>query len=105
MTNQKEIVDRRTVLRTVAAGTAALAGIGVAGTASADHIRPGQCARIIHDVQSWTDCYQSTYGPIHQSGTEGTIMGTCDDSSLVQFVPSGFNQDVGWIPDSFIEKC
>lgn len=89
----------------MAAGTAALASLGAVGTAAADHIRPGECARIIHDVQSYTSCYKDTYGPIVESGTEGALMSTCDSNSLVHFVPSGFNRDDGWVPDSYVEKC
>lgn len=89
----------------MATSTAALVGLGATGTAAADHVQPGQCARIIHDVQTYTSCYQSSYGPIIQAGTRGTIMSTCDTNSLVHFVPEGFDQDDGWVDDSFIEKC
>lgn len=93
------------MLRSIATGTAALAGLSAAGTATADHIQPGECARITHDVQSYTSCSGDTYGPIIEAGTEGTIMSTCDANSLVYFVPEGFDQDDGWVDDSFLEKC
>lgn len=83
----------------------ALAGVGAAGSATADHVRPGQCARIIYDVQSYTSCSETTYGPILRAGSEGTIFETCSESNQVQFVESGIDGEMGYISDSYIERC
>jgi hypothetical protein len=53
MTDHNENPNRRTVLRSIAAGTATLAGLGVASTAAADHIAIGECAREIYESSRW----------------------------------------------------
>lgn len=105
MTDSNENPNRRTVLRSIAAGTATLAGLGTAGTAAADHIAIGECARVIYDVQSWADCYNDVPNVVIEGGTEGTIEYRCRNNSLVHFVPYDVSVEDGWIDDSYLEPC
>lgn len=105
MTDPNENQNRRTVLRSIAAGTATLAGLGAAGTATADHIPIGACARVIYDVHSWADCYNDILNVVIEGGTEGAIEYRCRNNSLVHFVPDDVSKEDGWIDDSYLEPC
>ena len=105
MTQNTSNVRRRTVLRAAVAGTSTVVGLGLTGTAGADHVGVGSCAKISHSVQSYgRGCLGDDPGPYFQYGEEGSIMKECtaDGEEKVLFAnPKG----QGWIPHFCVEPC
>lgn len=98
-----DTVDRRTLLKATSAALGAT--IVGASSASADHIRIGDCATAVHDVQGYETCsMQETV--ILDNSVKGAIVDRCEDSSYVFFRPEWrYDQEVCWVPDSYLEKC
>lgn len=105
MNEDRPTIDRRTVLK--ATGAAAIAPVGVAATAAADHVKEGQCARVLYDVQSYgPGCLDDNPQAYFEAGEEGDILKTCTDNDGTEKVYLVVGpQREGWIPDSYVEPC
>lgn len=101
--NDSKSFNRRRLLK--ATGAALGATVIGAGNATADHIRIGDCATAVHDVQGYETC--SLRNPvILDSSVKGAIVDRCDNSSYVHFLPEWrYDQDLCWVEDSYLEKC
>lgn len=89
-----------------ATGAAAIAPVGIAATAAADHVRGGDCARIVHSVQSYgPGCLDDNPQAYFQAGEEGDILKTCTDNDGIDKVHFINARGEGWIPDSYVEPC
>lgn len=103
MTLSDSTPTRRSVLK----ATGATFGTTVVGAASAtaDHIRIGDCATAVHDVQGYKTCFLQE-PVILDNSVKGAIVDRCEDSSYVLFRPEWrYDQELCWVEDSYLEKC
>lgn len=103
MTANDTEIDRRSVLRTTAAGAAAVAGLGAAGTAAASDFRVGDCIY----ADDPTPVYEYGCPPGYQidtaqAGTGGYVVEVCEHASTVRVDWSA--QD-GWVDERYLAHC
>ena len=96
-------LDRRSVLRTTAAGTAAVLGLGAAGSASASSFVVGSCIYADDPAPVYEyGCPAFNQIATAQAGTGGYVVEVCDRSNTVRVDWSA--QD-GWVPQSYLAHC
>ncbi len=99
--------SRRSVLRTT--GLALAAGVGAAGTASANHLAPGDCARAEVGLGLWNQgCpLADRFGGV-DAGTTGQVFDVCttdDGQERVYFSPGTTIRPAGWVVGHALEPC
>lgn len=104
MNENRSTIDRRTVLK--ATGAAAIAPVGIAATAAADHVEEGDCVRILYDVQSYgPGCLDDNPQAYFEAGDKADVLKTCTDNDGVDKVHVINIKGEGWIPDDYVEPC
>lgn len=107
MTDDAHGQTRRSVLRTT--GLALAGGTVAAGTASASHLSPGDCAVTETSLGLWDQgCpLQNRFGGV-DGGTVGQVLDVCttdDGEEHVYFSPDTTIQPAGWVVGHALEPC